>query len=933
MKRIIITIAAALTAVVAFGQTQLPNDPATRVGKLDNGMTYYIRHNDKPAQRAEFYLGTNVGAYQEAEDQDGLAHFLEHMCFNGTKNFPGKALLEYLQSIGAEFGQNINAATGFESTQYMLNNIPIVRESIIDSCLLIMHDYSHFVTCDQEEIDAERGVILEERRTRRDANWRMFEQMLPYYFGDTPYSRRTLIGSEEQLKTFKRESLVNFYHTWYRPDMQALVVVGDIDVDQIEAKIKTIFSDIPAPEVPTQKPYVKIPDNKEPIVGVITDKEATGSKVEILWKGEPMPLEFRDTDAGYMTQLMKSYIYMIMAERFNDIASQPDAPFFGASFGFAPICNECETAMGNVSFKNGEAISAFTALMTEIEKMKRFGFNESELARAKEIILSSAEKEVEQASSRKNPDFIQPILNHFFKNESFLEPQFELQLVQAASKMITAEMLSQIANQLITEENIVIIYTGPEKEGLVNPTKEELLGVLETVKNSEIEANVEVSTNEPLLDPATLKGSKVIKEKESVYGSTEWTLANGLKVVVLPTELKKGQILFDLKLNGGETLIKTADLPSFEDNIWGLYLGTTGLGKFSATTLSKMLVGKNVSVNNYIRGINHGISGQCTPKDLETAMQILYMKFADPRFDESEFMTGMQQIAAVLPNIEHTPQFVFQKTMKETIYGHSPRVLNLNKDILEKANLKTIEKVYRQLFNGVNGGTLTIVGDVDLDTLKPLIEKYAGSINKGKKIKSYNKKNLVHFVNGKVENVVKMEMQTPKSTVLQVYTGYFPTDVKTEATLNIAKYALDMIYTKTLREEEGGTYGAGVVMDTRQIPDYRTLIQVYFDTNPEVETKLRELAVEGFKELAANGPTEEQFTSAVGNFKKNLPEARISNGHWLNEIEHYYTTGEKHDEAYEAALDQVTRQDVIDVLNKILNENNYIEIVISPETK
>ena len=291
MKRFFLSIAAAFVAIIAFAQTPLPLDQNVRVGKLENGLTYYIRHNDKPAQRAEFYLATNVGAYQEEDDQDGLAHFLEHMCFNGTKNFPDKKLLEYLQSIGAEFGRNINASTGFEQTQYMLNNIPIVREGIIDSCLLVLHDYSHYVTCDPKEIDAERGVILEERRSRRDANWRLFERALPFYFGDTKMARRTLIGGEEQLKTFKPESLVNFYRKWYNPDMQAVVVVGDFDVDMMEQKIKSTFGSIPAPAEPTVKPVIPVPDNKEPIVAVLTDPEATSSTIEMLWKGQAMPKE------------------------------------------------------------------------------------------------------------------------------------------------------------------------------------------------------------------------------------------------------------------------------------------------------------------------------------------------------------------------------------------------------------------------------------------------------------------------------------------------------------------------------------------------------------------------------------------------------------------------------------------------------------------
>ena len=329
---------AIFAAMNVFGQNQLPNDPAVRKGTLENGLTYYIRHNDKPENRAEFYLATDVGAIQETPDQDGLAHFLEHMCFNGTKNFPGKGILEYLQSIGAEFGRNINASTGVEQTVYMLNNIPLVREGVIDTCLLILHDYSHFVTCDPEEIDKERGVIIEERRARRTADWRMHEKSLPYYYGDSKYSTCTLIGSQENLETFKPESLTSFYHTWYRPDMQAVIVVGDIDVDAVEEKIKSTFADIPAAENPQQKEAYKIPDNTEPVIGIITDPEATSTSIEILWKSEPMPEELNSTDMGMMMELIKQYVSTIMSERFNDITSKPDAPFLSAYMGIGELC-------------------------------------------------------------------------------------------------------------------------------------------------------------------------------------------------------------------------------------------------------------------------------------------------------------------------------------------------------------------------------------------------------------------------------------------------------------------------------------------------------------------------------------------------------------------------------------------------------------------
>ena len=933
MKRIFIFLAAILAATVAFGQQPqaLPNDPAVKVGKLENGMTYYIRHNDKPAQRAEFYLATDVGAFQEEDDQDGLAHFLEHMCFNGTKNFPGKKLLDWLQSIGAEFGRNINASTGFEQTQYMLNNIPIVRESIIDSCLLALHDYSHFVTCDPVEIDAERAVILEERRTRRDAGWRMFEKSLPYYYGDTPYAKRTLIGGEEQLKTFKYESLTNFYRRWYNPDMQALIVIGDFDVDMMEQKIKTIFADIPAPAVPTQKIEYPLPGNAEPLVGILTDPEAQRANIEVMWKTQPLPKEFMNTDMAYLHSILKTYIRLIMRERFSDISSKPGAPFLGASVSIGNLCNTSDAVFGDVSFKDGDAIPAFTAYMTEIEKMKRFGFTDGEVQRATENLLSSYEKAVEAASTRKNADFVRPLLSNFYDNKPFMDPETEQMIGKQFCSMITAPMLSQVASQIIPEENLLILYTGPEKEGLVNPTEAELLGVLKAVSEADIQANVEEVTNEPLIS-TELKGSTIKKAAEGIHGSTVWTLKNGLKVIVLPTEYKKDQVIFNLEKDGGKNNIPVEDLPSFEDNIWQLYLGNTGVSKFSGTALPKMLAGKRVSVNPFIGGYSNGVNGQSAPKDIETAFQLAYLYFADPRFDTDEFNVGIQQIEAIFTNIKNTPNFKFSVELHKILYGGNPRVLSLSDEIIAKADLATVEKNYRKLFSGVNGATLTIVGNVDLETLKPLVEKYFGSLPKGKK-GAINEKDIISFAKGEINEVVELEMETPKSTVLQMYTAYMPVDTKTEATLDVAKYILDMIYTKEIREKEGGTYGVGVSMVNHLKPEQRVIIQVQFDTNPEQAEKLCSIAKAQLKAFAENGPSAEELAMAIENLKKNIPESRISNHHWQGVLEDWDEFGIDYDAEYENAVNSVTSKDVSDLLKKVLEQNNAIEIKSMPKTK
>ena len=935
MKRIFTLIAALFSAALVFGQQpqiqQLPNDPAVRKGKLDNGLTYYIRHNDRPEGRAEFYLATNVGAIQETPDQDGLAHFLEHMCFNGTKNFPDKQILDYLQSIGAEFGRNINAATGVEQTTYMLNNIPVSRTGIVDTCLLIMHDYSHFVTCDPVEIDKERGVIIEEKRSRNNATWRMHEKSLPYYYGDSKYATCTLIGSQDNLENFRPESLVNFYRTWYRPDLQAVIVVGDIDVDYIENKIRELFSDIPAAENPTPKVMPVIPDNREPLIGIITDPEATSTGIEVLWKSEARPEELNSTDVGMLLDLVDTYIYIIMAERFNDIASKPDAPFMSAGLGFDNLCETCQTTFGSISCKDGEGIPAFKAFLTEVEKMKRYGFSDAEVSRAKDNILRAFEKTADAADTRNNSEFIDEYIDNFFDNRPYMEPAKAYEYAKMFCSQINSGMLNNVASQIAPDTNLVIVYKAPEKEGLVHPSETDFLDAIKEVKASEITANEEEHINEPLLDPAALKGAKVKKETSTIYGATEWTLKNGVKVVVLPTDYKKDQVIIQLVKDGGLSLVDTEDLPSFEDNIISLFERNSGISKFPSTTLSKMLAGKSVSVSLNLGNFRHGISASASPKDLETALQLMYLKFTDPRFDFDEYMLGIEQIKALLPNLETQPGFIFQNRIGKDLYGDNPRNVTLSKETVEKASMETIERVYRdQLFKDAAGTTVYIVGNVDPDTLKPMAEKYFGSLPKGKKATEWVD-NIPRIAKGKKEDVFTTEMETPMNTVLQVWTAYIPYSVRTAVMLDAASYILDMIYTETLREEEGGTYGASARLGMQRLPEDRAMIEVYFNTNPGQSDKLRELAVKGLEDLAKEGPTEAQISMAVENFKKKIPESRISNGYWLSNLQNWYNyDGEDFDAEYEAAISEINKENIKSVLQSILEQGNFVEIVMGP---
>ncbi len=912
---------------------QIPNSEEYRIGKLDNGLTYYIRHNELPKGRAEFYLATNVGAIQEIQpDQDGLAHFLEHMCFNGTEHFQGKAILDYLRSIGAEFGRNINASTGFEETQYMLNNIPVERESVVDSCLMILADYSHFVLNQPEEIDAERGVIIEERRTRRTADWRTMERALPYYFGeDSPLAICTLIGTQEHLETFKPESLVSFYHTWYHPANQAVIVVGDVDEERTEAKIKEIFGCIPAKENPLPKPIQSIANHNEPRVGVITDKETTNPSIELIWHSEANPESINATILGQATDLIEGIIGQVMYERFNDITSKPGSPYLSASFGVGGslIYEDIETVGGNVTLREDNILGGFRDFYTELLRLTRYGITDAEFDRAKADIISMYETRANRAETRQNPEFVYPIIRNFFDKEPLVEPQDELELLQALCSQLTAQNINQALAALCGPENRVLVYSGPEKEGIATPTADQLLQVMAEVEASEITAPEGEDIPDAFLNPAKLKGGKVKKVASTLYGATEWTLKNGVKVVVYPTDLQKDQILFNLVKEGGTSLIPTEDLASFESNIFGLFQNNSGVAGFSGTTVSKMLTGKNLSVSPYFDQLENGINGRSTVKDFETAMQLVYLYFTQPRFDTEEWQNSIDQIESVLPNLVNQPNYKFQTELYNTLYGNNPRRQMISQDILNRASLSKVEANWKKLFANAAGATLFIVGDVNPEAIKPVVEKYIGSLPKGKKALNWIDTNE-DLAKGNVVKIIEVDMETPKSTVYQVYNADIEYSYEKDAAMDAISYIMDMRYTNSLREEEGGTYGASTSGNLRRRPKQNAMFLVGWDCKPALCDKLRELAIQGLKDLAENGPTDEEINMAKLNFQKNLPESRQRNNWWLNGLELYYTYGQDRDALYEQAINNLSKESVTSLLKEILAQGNFMEVVMKP---
>ena len=563
MKKLLMLAVAAFAAGSAAAQMNqpIPADPEVRTGKLENGMTYYIRHNEKPKGQADFYILHDVGAIQENDSQQGLAHFLEHMAFNGTKNLPGKQLTEYLETVGVKFGANLNAGTSWDYTCYNMKDVPTSREGIIDSALLILHDWSHFIALEPSEIDSERGVIMEELRTRDGASWRSTMKLLQALGKGTKYERRNLIGYLDGLKNFRHKELEDFYKQWYRPDYQAVIVVGDIDVDAIESKIKTLMADIPAPAAgASQKETIEVPDNEEPIVSIYTDPEMQGTKVQLFIKRPALPEQLANTVLAEANNVIEAYMTTMENARLQEIAMQPDAPFLGAGMGTGDVIGIIPTLDATVFVamtEDGKLARGFETLYTEMEKVRRYGFTQGEFERAQENLMRQAERSYANRNDRRNNEFVQTYLNNYQKNQPMPDAETEWQLDSMLIKMLNVDAVNAFAKQTILPTNQVIVINAPEKEGVATPTAEEILAIRDKVAASEVTAYEDNVVKEPLIAEGTvLKGSPVKKTVEDKQlGTTEWTLANGAKVVVKPTTFKADEVRLGVVGKGGLSLL------------------------------------------------------------------------------------------------------------------------------------------------------------------------------------------------------------------------------------------------------------------------------------------------------------------------------------------------------------------------------------------
>lgn len=916
----------------------IPADKAVRTGKLENGMTYYIRHNEKPKNQADFYILHDVGAIQENDAQQGLAHFLEHMAFNGTKNLPGKMLTEYLETVGVKFGYNLNAGTSWDQTVYMMKDVPTTREGIIDSAMLVLHDWSHFIALEPDEIDSERGVIMEELRTRDGASWRSTMQLLKTLGKGSKYEHRNLIGYLDGLKSFHYKELEDFYHQWYRPDYQAVVIVGDVDVDAVENKIKTLMADIPAPAADaSQKEPITIPDNEEPIVNIFTDPEMQGSKIQLFVKRPAMPKQVNNLVYGEMLGIIQSYMTTMENARLQELAMKPDAPFLGAmmdsgDLGIMPTLNST-TYMA--ATQDGKIAKGFEALYTEMEKVRRYGFTQGEFERAQDNLMRQAERQYANRNDRTNGEYVQTYLDNFQKNQAMPDAETEWKLDSMLLKMVNVDAVNAFAQQTIYPKNQVIFITAPQKEGIVNPTAEEILAIREKVAGSEIAAYEDNVVKEPLI-PAdvVLAGSPVAKtSQDEVLGTTEWTLKNGVKVVVKPTTYKADEVILSAQSISGLSIL--SDEEFYMGEMMPAINSMSGVGKFSATELRKQLSGKSVSVQPSTANYTTTIKGVSSPKDLETMFQLLYLNFTQPRFDENDYNTVIKMVRAQLDNAKSNPDYIMQEKFTDIAYGHNPRRQMLSNEIIDRFDFAKLPGLYAKLYPGADSFTFYLVGNVDLETLKPLVEKYIGSIpTTGAPLKAVDDKSGP--VKGAVSEDFTASMQQPKVSVHYLFSGDLPYTLKNKLALTLLTQALNSRYLISVREEKGGTYGVQVWGSTEWVPTETYTMDIAFDTNEEMADELREIVMKEIEEIAANGPKTEDIEKSREFFAKNWKNTLEQNSGWLNYIRAKYGSGLDYLGEYEQTLKALTNADVQQLAKKILADNNLVQVVMRPapaETK
>ncbi|MEI7422397.1 MAG: insulinase family protein [Prolixibacteraceae bacterium] len=906
-------------------------DPTFRIGKLPNGLTYYIRHNEEPKERASFYIIQNVGALLENDNQNGLAHFLEHMSFNGTKNFPDKGIISSLEKHGVAFGRNINAYTAFTETVYNLSDVPVTHPGLVDSCLLVLHDWSHFLTLSDKEIDAERGVITEEWRTRRTAQFRMQRAFFPVLFKDSKYAVRDVIGDSAIIKHFKYDTLRKFYHDWYRTDLQCIAIVGDINVDNVEKSIKAQFTSIPAVENPLPRTDFEVPFHKETRYVLVKDKESSQYSISIYIKHPEVKPASKDMKY-YRDQYLVHLFNAMMGERIQEMLQKGVPPFVGGSVGFGGFVRGYDVASISATAKPDQQDLALKAIYTEAQRVVRHGFTQGEVDRAKSNLLTQTETRWKQRDKIKNDNYVNDIQAHFLTNEPLTSMDFDWQAIQKILPTITTEELSAKAKQWIVPENRVIIVMGPDKENAKLLSESEAFAILKEVEASDIKPYEDTKVSSSLIDKP-LKGSAVVKTTPlPQFKAVEWTLANNAKVIFRQADYEKDNIALRGISPGGTSLLPVNQLASAM--LMPQFLGQFGVGDFDATTLKKMLTGKNVSMSAYLSDLSDNFSGSASPKDFETMLQLLYLQFEKPRFDKEAFQTLKARYAGMVATLANNPQKIMGDSLNLILTSHNPRTKLMTPALIDEISVEQMEKIYRDRLVDAGDFTFFIVGNMDEAAVKPLVEKYIGSLTDLPRKENW-KDNNIKGPKGKTEKQIMIPMQVNKATVIVNYNKQAAFDSRSNLLLNIVKGVLNLRYLEEIREKEGGSYGVSVRSTNEHLPKAEKTMQMMFDADPERSAHLKSIIYQEIDKIIANGPTAEDLDKVIKNLQKDREQSKLHNAYWMNSMIVFYQDKINNDDPknFEQILTTITRDEVKKFTAGFFKTADLVDVVFLPAKK
>ncbi len=935
MKKYLLFLVA-LVLLPSWVAAQLPQDPQVRKGTLKNGMTYYIRHNAKEAGLADFYIAQRVGSILEEPRQRGLAHFLEHMAFNGTKNFPGKngkpGIVPWCESIGVKFGANLNAYTSIDQTVYHIGSAPLVREGIIDSCLLVLHDWSHYLLLEDEEIDKERGVIHEEWRTCRAgmAVQRMQEDVLPIIYQGTKYEDCMPIGSMDIVDHFPYQDLRDYYQKWYRPDLQAIVVVGDFDVDKMEKKIKKVFSSIPMPKKPAERIYYPVNDNDKMIVAIKKDAEQPIVLCHLYQKREATPDNEKDSEAYLRGDYIDGLIGTMLNDRLAELRQQPGSPIQSATGRASTffISRTKEAFALSISCKQDNILGGIIAAVGVAEQARQHGFTQTELDRAKKLYLNAAERRYKMRDDYRNSHYVNACVSNFLTGEPLVSVEYELENTRNLDREVTLEEINAAVKELITDQNQVVVMYAPDKEEVILPSEQQIEQVILASQRLPYAPYTEQQLADNLMDELPQPGT-IVSEKPYKHGFTEFTLSNGMKVYARKTDFNADVVSLEMQAEGGTSLYGDEDIPNF--SVISSSVTEAGVGEYDAITLRKMLAGKSVRVAPSVGSTGQSINGTSSIKDMKTMFELAHLYFTSPRRDTTAFNEFISRNRAFLTNRNASPKVDYNDSIKAILYGHHPRMEPVVQSTLDHVNYDRILDIYQERFSDASNFKTVIIGNYDEVELRQMLCQYLATLPSTGKHEQTNYSNIPQIVGGQSVHKFSKKMATPLANVSIFYTADVPFTAQSDLELDFLKRCLSIAYTDSVREEKGGTYGVSVDFELAKDDKPNATFKISYNADPGRYEELNPIIYQQLRNIAENGPLESSMEKVKLYLTKQYAQMAITNDYWSYIIWHELDDDVDFDLDYCKMVENMTAGDVQRMAQRLLASKRCIEVTMLSE--